>query len=415
MRFSYFLRRVIFIGCCTFVFFLPFDFPLSRINLHIPLVKNLTVLEIAALMLLWELLVLVERRAPIITGAFAISFFVFFLLHLYSSIFPSERMIWSLKYTFRFFGVGLVAFLFPNIVEDERQLRFLIRCLFSGGALAAMCALIQYRYPYLLTNAQSFFEDVDIVSPTKIRGLFGWPTDMAVYLGSLIPLALNRMFYARGKRSYVRILLLLSFTLLVLLCLLLSRTRGWIVGLFFGLGTLWLIHLLRGRDYQPIVLAGVCVVILSVVAVSYFPGFIKFGVSDLEPSELFRLSMVKEALKVIREHPLKGIGADMFYWTHPNDVRFRTHSLFLEIMVNLGIFGVLTFLWMLWSIVREIGKGIFAGGDVREISIQIGILGSLASYLGHMQVDYFWVSYECIGLFWILIAIGFCAARLGRK
>ncbi|MFC1577369.1 hypothetical protein ACFL3N_03410, partial [Candidatus Omnitrophota bacterium] len=134
-------------------------------------------LEAALTIVLWEFVVLLERRFEIREKFLILPVFAFFLIHIFSSVIPSERMVWSLKYTFRFFGLGLIAFAVMNFVDTEKRLRILIRSLLAGGILASLFVMIQYCRPDALTGFQRFFDDA-LVSPHRVRGLFGWPTNM---------------------------------------------------------------------------------------------------------------------------------------------------------------------------------------------------------------------------------------------
>jgi len=47
--------------------------------------------------------------------------------------------------------------------------------------------------------------------------------------------------------------------------------------------------------------------------------------------------------------------------------------------------------------------------------IQAGIIGSIAGFLAHSQVDYFWQVAQISGLFWALCGIGISAAFLNKQ
>ncbi len=401
---SLFLRRIIFIAVCIFALTLPFDFNLANIGLNLPLIHGFSVLEIILMLVVWELLVIFERRIVIKTEGLLLPTSLFFIIHLFSAVFLSTKMIWSLKYTFRFFGLGLIFFIMINFITDKERLNRIVNFLFIGAALAALFVLLQYHFPYFFIKAQDFFDDT-IVSPHRIRGFFGWPTDMSIYLGSFIPLVISCLIYGPNKSKFFKKLFYGFLLLIIIWALMLSCARGWILGLFCGLAAIWFLHLLNKREYSLVWIS----LILWIILVSVFMGMgiDKFMISDLESSETFRMKLVQSALNLIRENPLKGIGADMFYWT--SRPHFRTHNILLEATVNLGIFGLLILLWLLWSIFKAVGKGVLGDSGFKHSYLQVGVIGSLVSFLGHSQVDYFWNLHEIIGLFWILIGIGVCS------
>jgi O-antigen ligase len=405
-RVAVILRRFIFIGCCIFAISLPFDFSLKNINLSLPGIKSLLVLEIAGLIFLWELVIVYERRIFIKTTELVFAISAFFIFHLYSSIFPSDILVWSLKYTLRFFSLGLIFFVLVNFIQGKKQLEHLLNCLFVGAGIAAIFVFIQYFRPYTLSSIQAFFDDA-VVSPNRMRGLFGWHTNMAVYLGSFIPLVLSCLIYKPAKFKSKEKLFYTLLIIILMSALILSRSRGWILGLLCGLSTLWLLHLINRKEYPVI---WVTIIILAIgFLVSFWTGLNRFVIGDLEPSESGRLALFKEALKVIKAHPIRGVGADMFCWVSPFQGS-RTHNIFLETLANLGALGLLFLVWFFYKSFAAIGKGILKDAGFRNSYIQVGVICSLASFLGHCQVDYFWAVSEVIGLFWVLVGIGVCAS-----
>ena len=360
------------------------------------------------MLILWELVIIFERRVVIKTGSLLLPFFAFFVIHLFSAVFPSTRMIWSLKYTFRFFGLGLIFFIAINFITDKRRLNCLINSLFIGAGLAALLVLLQYHFPYFFIEAQHFFDDA-IVNPCRIRGFFGWPTNMSVYLGSFVPLIISSLIYKPNKGRFLKKIFYVSLLFIIMLALIFSQARGWIVGLFFGLSTLWLIYLIQRKNYKVICVTAAALIITIIIC--WALGISHLIIGDLEPSETGRLMFAKEALGLIKEHPFKGIGADMFFWE--SIYRCRTHNIFLETAVNLGIFGLLILLWLFYTIFKLIGKGLTESTGGSNRYIQVGIFASLVSFLAHNQVDYFWNQHEIIGLFWILVGIGVCVQVLG--
>jgi O-antigen ligase len=216
----------------------------------------------------------------------------------------------------------------------------------------------------------------------------------------------------RQGRSGEKIWYVFLITIL-LLSLILSRARGWVLGLFFGLTALWVIPLVKKKDFVPLVVIVIISLFLGSFLMLTHNTLLTFIKNDFEISETSRLCLAKRALELFREHPFKGIGTDMFYWDWQPPA--RTHNIFLEMTVTIGVFGLLALLWFLGSLFRIIGKGICKDSDFKKDSIQIGVLGSLASFLGHNLVDYFWNLHKIIGLFWILAGIGVCAYLVREK
>ncbi|MFC1590056.1 O-antigen ligase family protein [Candidatus Omnitrophota bacterium] len=396
------LRYLAYISCCVFAVSIPFNFSLKNLSLNTPLIKNSLMLEAALTIVLWEFVVLLERRFEIREKFLILPVFAFFLIHIFSSVIPSERMVWSLKYTFRFFSLGLIAFAVMNFVDTEKRLKVLMRSLFAGGVLASFFVIIHYFRNDALIGLQRFFDDA-AVNPRRIRGLFGWPTNMSVYFGTLLPLAVSHLMYKTGMRIGEKIAYFI-IALLFLLCMILSGARGWVGGAFCALGVFGAIHLIKKENYRAIWISVAAILIIMLLFASGLFGLRDLAFSKLEPTETARIGYFGSALRYIKQYPFRGIGADMLYWkTNP---QFRSHNILLEIQATLGFFGFLTLLWLFGALFWYLFKGIFRYPGINRSYVQIGVLASLASYLGHNQVDCFWQLHEIAGLFWVMVGIG---------
>ncbi|MFC1577306.1 O-antigen ligase family protein, partial [Candidatus Omnitrophota bacterium] len=175
-------------------------------------------------------------------------------------------------------------------------------------------------------------------------------------------------------------------------------------GAFCAFGVFGAVHLIRNKNYKAVWISIAAILIIALLFSSGLFGLRDLAVSKLEPTETARIGYARSALKHIKQYPFRGIGADMFYWkTKPH---FRSHNIILENQVNLGFFGLLTLLWLFGTIFWYLFKGIFKDADINRAYVQIGILASLAGFLGHSQVDYFWDLHEISGLFWVMVGIG---------
>ncbi|MFH1995388.1 MAG: O-antigen ligase family protein [Candidatus Omnitrophota bacterium] len=411
MKLSLFVRRAVFYCCCCIALFLPFDFSLENLGLTIPAIKSFFALEVVILIILWEIAILSNRENVPNGGGLVYPFIVFLGIHLFSSVIPSEKMIWSLKYTARFFGLGIVAFAIINFITSERRLERLISCVFAGACIASVFVAAQYFRHDAIDGLRRFFESAE-VSSHRICGLFGWPTNMSVFFGALVPLAACFWIF-RPHSSVFRRAVYGSLTVLFIFCAVLSGTKGWLIGLFFAFACFVAIFAVQYRKPKIIALFFLlCGIIVSAFLFNLF-GFRSFTTGTLEPTEKIRLEYAKSALRSIQEYPFRGQGADMFFWK--NVPRFRTHNIFLETTVNLGFFGLLALLWLYGAVMRKLYKGIRASDGFGQTYITLGILCSLAGFLGHGLVDYFWSQSEIAGLFWVLVGAGVASTACEQR
>lgn len=425
------LRRISFLVCLIVALSLPFDFLLKEVGIKTPFIKSYLEVLIIALFLLWELSVIFERRISLVHTAVDYPLLAFFAIHIFSSLFPSSYMVWSLKYTFRVFGFGLLFYGVANFANSRRRLHILVMLLLASGTLAAALAIAQKFFCYgqigdLVIGIQNFLEDIT-ERPDKIRGPFLWPSVLACYMAALIPLSVSFLIW--GSRRWLKKGLLLLITLAMALALFISRVNIGVIAAGGGLAVMFMTYIYKKQKKKMLNVFVILAVLLCLAFLSLLfkenarPHIFKH-IPELQT--IYELDLWKAALKMIIQRPGKGWGADMFYWKYPvftpwgMPVPFtpihRSHNIFLEAGACLGLFGMLTLMWLLFSIVKTVGKGLLDTkiGSLRW-AIQLGVLSSLAAFLIHNQLDLFWSVHEILGLFWTLVGIGVCGSLISES
>jgi O-antigen ligase len=127
------------------------------------------------------------------------------------------------------------------------------------------------------------------------------------------------------------------------------------------------------------------------------------------------------ALRMLRRHPLLGIGPDGFrfhfgtYVAPPMktwDVRILANELYLEQLADFGLLGTALYLAFLaavwWPLLAPLARGRQQGSAIW----QIGLLAALAAYLSHGLVDVFLDSHAISTLLWLLCGL---ASTLGSQ
>ncbi|TYP52417.1 O-antigen ligase family protein [Thermosediminibacter litoriperuensis] len=131
-----------------------------------------------------------------------------------------------------------------------------------------------------------------------------------------------------------------------------------------------------------------------ILAYKYIPEAIAQRLSSIsfgEHSFQGRLSFYRDALKIIKEHPVIGIGGGGWksaYFAYQSYRYFTTevHSFFLQLMVETGITGLLAFLAVPVLIIRNV---IVNKADDQGLgALNYAALSSAAAILGHSAVDF---------------------------
>lgn len=220
--------------------------------------------------------------------------------------------------------------------------------------------------------------------------------------------------------------LLLLITSALALALFLSRVNVGVMATGGGLVVMFMLYLYRQKKKSlSFLVISPFIIGLAFLSLLFFNENTRPYIFEHIPQlqTIYNLDLWKVAMKMIIQRPGKGWGADMFFWKYPMftpsgmPVPFtplhRSHNIFLEAGACLGLFGLLVLMWLLFSIIKAVGKGLLDAriGSFRW-AIQAGVLSSLAAFLIYNQLDFFWSVHEILGLFWMLVGIGVCGSLI---
>jgi len=201
----------------------------------------------------------------------------------------------------------------------------------------------------------------------RVFSFFGNPDLFAAYLAMITPLLLGYFIYLKNLIGRI---LTGTLILLVLYNLILTQTRGGWIGLMAGMGCfiiLLLYHLFHTSFgyIQKIILrkrSFIIVFFLIILCIGFFSVHYLYTNKELmSPTTVsIRLNYWKNAISLIKEHPLLGNGLGTFNVYYPafrdkyieytlgeteNEYRIEhPHEELLEILADLGVIGFVLFL-----------------------------------------------------------------------
>jgi O-antigen ligase len=90
---------------------------------------------------------------------------------------------------------------------------------------------------------------------------------------------------------------------------------------------------------------------------------------------------------------------------------YHTHNLYIELLVEYGVFGTLIFLWLLGS---YFGYALKRIARYRGFARMAGIaaMAGMASYLFMGLTEDCWFNFKLVFLFWFLISLTVASAQL---
>jgi O-antigen ligase len=375
------------LGICTLIVFAVLSFGGVE-----PWGQAILEIGAATLFILWGVLVIRRRQLEIHwnwlyfpmlgLGAIAIVQCVFGL-----SVYPYLTKIELLKWA----SFSLLFFLTSESFQTENHVSQLVWFLLSFGFVVSLFAIVQH-----FTFNGKLYWLVSLPSGAAPFGPFVNCNHFAGFVELTVPLGLARLLFRSCRREQMPLLLL--FTIVPIGALLLSASRGGIIGLVLELALLAFLSRAHQVNAKQLLgstaialLAGTFLVWLGVSkAVQRFEQLTHGGLAR----EL-RVSLYEDTWRIFLEHPLAGTGLGTLVAVYPRYASFyngrtvdHAHNDYLELLSDTGILGGvcgLSFIGLLFW--RGMAGLQFAGGHFARAMIA-GSLAACSGLLLHSLVDF---------------------------
>jgi len=271
----------------------------------------------------------------------------------------------------------------------------------------------------LVDGGVQYFKGVDFLrhyrkDPTGLQASFSNRNSLGGWLGMLIPVFTGIFISKNLFSKTVKKILLALLLILLMVCLVVTYSRASWLGLmlsFLFMGYLYL-RLLNNRRVTWLVI--MMIIILSVVAFLVLPNTVKTRVTSMvriENSNLFRINLWKESIDIIKDFPLFGAGLNTYTRVGRLYVEsgggYYPHNSYLQMAAEIGILGLLAFLWFLFN-VFELGVGLF---KKTKDCLLLGLLAALIVFLTQSLFDVNIYALQLATLFWIVLGLTMARCR----
>lgn len=311
-------------------------------------------------------------------------------------------------------------FLLTNLVRARRDLRVALGGLAAGGTAAATIALALYA---LGRGAEPILARLAIVGyptgrliryieddPAKAQRITGTAVDPNSFAGFLMVVLVLLVAQSAARRPLLPRPLVALAVPPVGLALLLTYSRAAWVGAACGI---LLIALLRYRWLLlPMGLGGAAILMLGVGG-HYIERLI-LGIQLKDPATKLRLAEYRNALAIIREHPVFGVG----FGAAPSiDLQAGVSSVYLTIAERLGLLGLALYLIVLVILATQLWPAL-RGPVARatpESEVTLALAGAVAAMVVTGVLDHYFFNIgfaHMVALFWGVAGLAMVAARL---
>lgn len=341
------------------------------------------------------------RLTPSPVNKWVWAFAAVYLICTVTSVTPSG----SLKGGMLTVAFVLFAVVLQGAITERKQLDSLIKLMVLGGFVVAMVGISQVLLGVESTSTwvDASFETVSL----RVYSTLDNPNVLSEYLLLIIPLGVAATLTAdkRQERAAAGVA-----TVAMVLCLVLTLSRGGYLG--FALAAALFLVLL---DRRFIVLGVVGIFCLLI----FLPDVIiqrLMSITNLaDTSTSYRLNIWIATVDMLKDYWVSGIGTGItaFNAVYPRYslnaiVAPHAHNLYLQVMVECGVSGIVALMGGVLSAVRALGAKLRQCIDFKTRIQAIALLSGLTGFLAQSVTDYSFYNYRVELVFWVVIAL--CAA-----
>ncbi len=341
---------------------------------------------------------------------------VFFFMLCVGVVEAGNRTV-SIRYLTYFISAVLVAILVASTVTDRHQLKRLAAFGAAGLPVATVYSLYQ-RFVEEIQNTSSTVDmELNADMPGRVFSFFENPNTFAQVLVMMIGMALGLLFASRSLWGKL-------FSLFAVVCGVVSIAMTYSRASWIGLVVaIFVFVLLAERRLIPVL------ILAAIALLPFLPASILnriltiFNPSDSSTSS--RLPIYSVGLRIWKLSPLTGIGlgselsakiAHTSGWYYEIFKFPHYHNIFLQLAVELGLIGTISYTAGFISACKESVRALFSANCNREVRVlTIGCLSGLVGVMVCGLADYFWHYPRVMVIFWLIFGMMLCGTKLAKQ
>ena len=355
--------------------------------------------------------------------SFPLPLVIFFVLAIFYTFHSIDYAV-SRDFLFYLITYLMIFFLVVQLASP-RKARWIVFTVLMLGILTSLYGLYQYfwgfqeilgqineaefAYPFPLKE-----EVIGRLEGGRIFSTFLLPSHFAAFLGVTIPVA---MIFALTNKGWLRYLFGLAAAVQVVALYLTKSFSGWL-SLILAFGCFVFIYLAYIKRMRVRYLISSLVGLVLVLA-SIFAG-LSLQRPDNPLASIQNNPLVLRALnwgttiEIIKDNPLIGKGLDTFGLIYPSfqrpgvNVVHHSHNTYLQLGVEMGIIGIVVFLWFAsWLLLRSVR--IFKETKDKKLKVWLGFLmiAGMAFFIHNaLDFEFYLPSVTLPGFAVLALAIG---------
>jgi len=283
---------------------------------------------------------------------------------------------------------------------EERRLWRVVDAWVLGGVLISLVGVVQAVSSQNLITADGL---------SRVRGFYGSPNNLALYLGRIFPLALAIL--AWGQKGWRRWMYGLGAVLMACVLFLTYSRGAWVIGVP---ASLLFLAALRGRRALAATVLIMAVAALAIVLVAG-QGRLASLLDTTEGTTYFRLQLWQSSWAMVKDHPILGVGLDNFLYYYRTHYVLPTaweefnlshpHNFVLDGWLRMGLPGLIILLLLLVGFFqRALCAFRRAQGGSDRILLQ-GVIAGMVYMVAHGLVDNAFFLVDLAFVFMLMLAL----------
>ncbi len=398
--------------------------PFATVPVDIGLTPTLLDLALGATIGVWALRIVTGRQRTMLTAPITLPLVIFMLVAVFAFIFGMNNGPLTSN-LIRHFAELLLSLGFVLVVIDYcaqwEKLERLVKVLLLTGAGAAVIGTALWILPDFTANdILNALQRVGYPGGFVIRYIEENPELSERAIGTSVdPNALGGLLLMIGalagpqvvaKRPIFPRWLVLGIVGIIFLCLVLTFSRGAMVGLVAGLGY---VAVLRYRRLIPYLAVAGLLFLLLPFTQDYIGRFLE-GFQGQDLATQMRFGEYRDAVSLIGRYPLFGVG---FAGSPDIDLYLGVASVYLTIGQQMGFLGLLSFAAVFLTLFGYafFNRHYFKGNERMDpvwLGLHAAVVGGLvAGIFDHylFNIDF----HHAVTVFWFLVGLAVAATRLG--
>lgn len=338
-----------------------------------------------------------------------------FMLATVSGVLVSHARGDSIRVLMFFIASFLVCLNIYGAVDSYEKMKQFISWMFLGILMTSVYAFYQ-RVVGVEISASLTDLTLNQNMPGRVYSTMGNPNNYAEFLVLLLPFCFA---YALNAKTLGKQTLLLAFCMLPVGALLMTYSRsGWISFAIALVTFAWFYN----KKLIPIL------IVVGMLCVPLLPSSIINRILTIgnlqDSSSSYRLIIWDGVLRMLSDgYALQGIGLgpESFQSVYPAYVNPRaataphSHMLYMEILVEMGVIGLVSFVWFVCALVHRGGIAVHKTTRTEVKNMLIAGVSALSGIAFISMVEYIWFYPRVMFTFFVTAGLTMAMIRVSRR